>query len=78
MCIGKKQGYIADDGTIDKEGLEADVAQKFKQSPELVENIKKHCIHADVDQYGTEDFCEIMKTSHCIHVQIAMVNMTLK
>ncbi|XP_026314802.1 uncharacterized protein LOC113226402 [Hyposmocoma kahamanoa] len=72
LCIGKKQGYIADDGTINKKALEADVAEKFKQSPDLVENITKHCINADVDEYGSEDFCELMKTSHCIHVQIAM------
>lgn len=78
LCIGKKQGYITGDGTIDKKALESDVAEKFKQSSGLVENITKNCINADVNEYGSEDFCELMKISHCIHVQIAMVNMIVK
>lgn len=75
VCIGKRRGYVASDGTIDKQAFEADVAENFKQRPELVKNIKNNCINADVNEYGPEDFCELMKISHCIHVQIALVNM---
>lgn len=77
LCLGKKKGYIADDGTINKKVMETNIAQKFKDNPELFETIKKNCINGDVKEYGHEDICEIKKIVICIHVQFAMVNIIL-
>lgn len=73
-----KRGFLADDGTINKKALEAVYSEGFKERAKLVENVVKNCINGDVNLYGPEDNCEVMKIQNCVNVQYALVNIYLK
>lgn len=77
MCVGKKRGFISDDGTIDDKAYETLLTAAFESVPELLQNIIKNCF-AGINDFGPEDVCEMKKRSHCLRVQHMMVNMILK
>lgn len=73
ICMAKKRGFLADDGSIDKAALESNVVKQFIDDPELTEAIKTKCVNGDVADYGPSDMCELTKTRHCIGLQSIMV-----
>lgn len=78
QCVAMKFGYLADDGTINKTAMEAVYSERFKERAKLVENMVKNCIYGDLNVYGPEDDCDMLKIQNCLNVQYAMVNIILK
>ncbi|KAJ2950219.1 hypothetical protein O0L34_g11581 [Tuta absoluta] len=69
ICAAKQHGLTtADDGTFNKEAMEAFIRKMVDDSPEFADSVVNTCVNGDISSYGPAEYCDLIKFKQCLLV----------